>query len=216
MKKVACIHSTFVTVEDVKKIFTEKFPTVQLINIVDDSLLPEVLEKKQLTPGLIRRVCKYSLEAEALGASAVLMICTSLGEVDETVQKMLNIPFLRIDKPMMEKAVKLGSRIAVIASADSTLEPSARLVEKVARQSGKDVTVRRYFVEGAFDALLVEKDRDKHNRLIVDKVKQAAQENDVVVLAQGSMMHLLPLLQDVQKPVLTSVIMGVEQVQSYL
>ena len=216
MKKVACIHSTFVTVDDVKKLFTEKFPTVQLINIVDDSLLPEVLEKKQLTPALVRRVCNYSLEAEALGASAVIMICTSLGEVDDTVQKMLSIPFLRIDRPMMEKAVRLGSRIAVIASADSTLEPSARLVEKVAREINKEVTVGRYFVEGAFDALLIEKDRDKHNRLIVEKVQQASHENDVVVLAQGSMMHLLPLLQDVRIPVLTSVIMGVEQVQAYL
>jgi hypothetical protein len=38
----------------------------------------------------------------------------------------------------------------------------------------------------------------------------------VVVLAQGSMYHLIPLIQDVKVPVLTSLETGVAQLKKFL
>ena len=215
-KKVAIIHTFLYSVEDLKKLFAEKLPGVEMINIVDDSLLQEALKNKGVTSAMIRRMAMYALQAEAMGVDAILNQCSSVGEAADHIQKMISIPYVKIDEPMAKEAVKLGSRIAVIATAISTIGPSSRLVEKAAKDAGKQVTVNQCFVEGAYEALLIEGNREKHNKMIIDRIKQEEKRNDVIVLAQGSMYHLLPLLKDISIPVLTSFETGVEQLKSVL
>ena len=215
-KKVAVIHTFLHSVENFKKLFKEKLPEVEMINILDDSLLQEVLANKGLTSGVIRRICTYAIEAEALGADCILNTCSSVGEAADIAQKSISIPYVKIDGPMTEEAVKLGTNIAVIATAVSSIEPSSRLVENTAKRMNKEVKVNRWFAEGAYEALRIENNREKHNQIVIDTVKSAAKENDVIVLAQGSMHHLLPLLPDMDKPVLTSLETGVEQLRDIL
>jgi len=215
-KKVAVIHTFLYSVEDLKKLFRERLPEVEMINIIDDSLLEEALANKGVTPAVIRRISKYAVEAEALGADCILNQCSSVGEASEVAQKQIGIPYVKIDEPMAEEAVKLGAKIAVIATAISTIGPSSRLVENVAKRLGKEVTVNKCFAEGAYEALLKENNREKHNQIVIDTIKKAEKENDVIVLAQGSMYHLLPLLEDIKKPVLTSLESGVDQIRAVL
>lgn len=215
-RKVAVIHTFLYSVEDLKKLFNEKLPEVEMINIIDDSLLQEALSNKGITPGIIRRISNYAQQAEALGAEAILNQCSSVGEAADVAQKMIKIPYVKIDQPMAEEAVRLGSRIAVIATAISTIEPSSRLVESMAKKANKEVTVNRCFCEGAYEALLIENNREKHNQIVIETIKKAAEENDVIVLAQGSMYHLMPLLKDIKVPVLTSLESGVEQIRRVL
>ena len=215
-RKVAVIHTFLYSVEDLKKLFQEKLPEVEMINIIDDSLLQEALANKGITPGIIRRISRYAIEAEALGAEVILNQCSSVGEAADIAQKQVNIPIVKIDQPMAEKAVELGSRIAVIATAVSTIEPSSRLVESMAQNAGKEVTVSRCFCEGAYEALLLENNREKHNQIVIDTIQKAAEENDVIVLAQGSMYHLMPLLGHIKVPVLTSLETGVAQIKELL
>ena len=216
MKKVVVIHTFLYSVEDLKKLFKEKLPEVEMVNIIDDSLLQEALKNKGLTSGIIKRISQYALQAEGMGADCILNQCSSVGAAVDIVQNMLTIPYVKIDGPMAKEAVKLGNTIAVIATAISTIEPSSRLVENTAKKMNKKVTVNRYFAEGAYEALLKENDREKHNQIVVETIKKAASENDVVVLAQGSMYHLLPLLSDIEVPVLTSLESGVEQIKDVL
>lgn len=42
MKKVAVIHTFLYSVEDLKLLFDKYLPEVEMINIIDDSLLKEV------------------------------------------------------------------------------------------------------------------------------------------------------------------------------
>ena len=215
-KKVGVIHTFLYSVEDIKKIFSEKLPEVEMVNIIDDSLLAEALANKGLTPGIIRRICQYAIQAEAMGCELILNQCSSVGEAADVAQSMIKIPYVKIDQPMAEEAVRLGTNIAVIATAISTIEPSSRLVERMAAKVGKEVKVNRCFATGAYEALLVEGNREKHNQILIDTIKKAAEENDVIVLAQGSMYHLVPLLTDIKIPVLTSLETGVEQIRKYL
>ena len=46
--------------------------------------------------------------------------------------------------------------------------------------------------------------------MVIGTIEKAAVENDVVVLAQGSMTVIEPLLKGIEKPVLTSPRLGVE------
>lgn len=213
-KRVGVVHTFLYSVEDLKALFRKYLPDVEMINIIDDSLLEEALANKGITPGIINRMCGYYSNLQDLGCVCCLNQCSSVGEAADIAQNLIRIPILKIDAPMAQKAVELGSRIAVIATAISTVEPSSRLVERMASRAGKEVSVTRCYVEGAYDCLLKTGDRQKHNDLVTAKVREAAKDNDVIVMAQGSMYQLVPLLSDVQIPVLTSLESGVAQLRA--
>ncbi len=214
--KVGVVHTFLYSVEDLKAMFRQYLPEVEMINIIDDSLLQEALHNQGITPSLVSRMCDYYTNMQELGCSCVLNQCSSVGEAADIAARLIDIPVVKIDGPMAKEAVKLGSRVAVIATAISTVEPSSRLVEYYAKLAGKDVTVDRCYVDGAYDFLLKTGDKQKHNEMVCDKVRQAAETHDVIVLAQGSMYHLIPLLKDVKVPVLTSLETGVAQIRGVL
>ena len=215
-KKVAVIHTSFVSVDHLKSLFSEIIPEVEMINIVDDSLLEEVKANGHITPAIIRRVCVYANQAEQLGADMILNQCSSVGEAADVAQQTIGIPLLKVDTPMAEEAVAAGEKIAVIATVESTMGPSVRLVERAAAAMGKTITIKEHLVANALDVLMKEGNREKHNQLVLDEIEKAAEESDVIVLAQGSMVVLEPLIGGIRVPVLTSPRLGVERVKQMI
>jgi Asp/Glu/hydantoin racemase len=216
IKKVAVIHTSFVSVNDLKELFAEIVPSVKMYNIVDDSLLDEVLKNNGLTAGVTRRICSYALEAEAMGVDLILNQCSSVGEAVDVARKQLKTPYIKIDEPMAAEAVKIGGKISVVATLPTTLGPSCRLIERTAESMKKSITIKQCLVEGAFDVLVKEGNREKHNDMVLDVVEKEEQNADVIVLAQGSMICLLPRLEHIKIPVLTSPRSGVMGVKTFL
>ena len=212
-KKVAVIQTFPYSLEDLKELFAKHVPEVEMINIIDDSLLAEALENKGVTNNARRRYLAYAQAAEAAGADIILNQCSSYSECVEWVSQGINIPILTIDGPMAKKANELGKKIAVIVTAVSSLETSVRLIKKY---GDADTKVTPCFVEGAYEALLVEGDKDKHNALVIAAVEKAAQDHDVIALAQGSMFKLLPMMEHIDKPILASFESGVAQLREAL
>lgn len=215
-KKVAVIHTFLYSVEDLKRLFSELVPEVEMVNIIDDSLLREVLAHGSPTPGVIRRMCAYAMQAEFLGCDAILNQCSSVGEAADIASKIVSIPLLKVDYPMAREAVDRGRCIGVVATAHSTLGPSARLVESVALNSGKQVKVNRCFAAGAYDALLQEGNKQKHDRILMETIDKACSENDIVCLAQGSMISLVETCKSKPVPVIHSFRSGVMQIREVL
>jgi hypothetical protein len=215
-KRVGVVHTFLYSVEDIKGMFKKHLPEAEVINIIDDSLLEEALAHRGVTPDIIGRMYHYYKNLQDLGCVCALNQCSSVGEASDIVGRLVKMPVVKIDAPMAEEAVKLGSKIAVIATAISTVEPSSRLVENTAKAVDKNVVVDRCFVEGAYEFLLKTGDKQKHNEMVIAKIKEAAKNHDVVVLAQGSMYHLIPLVQDLKIPVLTSLESGVAQIRQFL
>ena len=104
----------------------------------------------------------------------------------------------------------------MVATVASTMKPSCNLVKTKAVLAQQLVEVKEYLVEGALDILMKEQNVEKHNALVLAAIKQAEQECDVIVLAQGSMTSLLPFLQDIKKPVLTSPKLAIERMKEML
>lgn len=209
--KIACIHTSNVSYYELKGLFLEAAPEVELFNIVDDSLLEEVKTVGHITPAIVSRMCTYFKVAESLGADLIFNQCSSVGEAADIAAKCVSVPVVKVDEAMAEKAVELGNRIAVIATVASTVAPSSNLVRTKAKLAGKDVVVDELLVDGALDILMKEKNVEKHNQLVLAAIDQASLDHDVVVLAQGSMTALLPYLKDTKVPVLTSPKMGVKK-----
>ena len=216
IKKAAVIHTSFVSVDALKELFKEIIPEVQMINIVDDSLLAEVMANGSITPGIVKRVCTYAMQAEALGADIILNQCSSVGEAADVARNMIKNPYLKVDEPMAEEAVRIGEKISVIATVQSTMGPSVRLIERAAAKINKKIKIKECLVDGALDILMKEGNKEKHNRMVLDEIEKVESESDVIVLAQGSMTVLLPQLKHIQKPDLTSPRSGVMRVKEVL
>ncbi len=214
--RVAIIQTSLVSTTHLGELFKELMPEVEVMNIVDDSLLREVVANGSPTNAVVRRICAYAQAAEAAGASAILNQCSSVGEVVEVARRMIGIPYVRVDTPMAERAVASGERITVVATVRSTMGPSVRVIERAAADAGRRVVVQELLVDGALDVLMKQGDREAHNRMVLDAIASAESTSDVIVLAQGSMAILEPQLAQFGKPILTSPRSGVEQMRALL
>ncbi|MBQ0063062.1 MAG: hypothetical protein KBS94_03410 [Prevotella sp.] len=216
MTKVVCVHTAMALVEPMTKIFKEILPEVRLNHIADDSLIQEVIANNCVTPAVRRRLLAYYMTAADSGADVVFNCCSSVGDIADLAAEIATIPVFRIDYPMAMEAVNKASRIAVISTLPTTLEPTRRLLERCAREAGKDVTLVDGLADGAF-AAGQSGDGETHDRLIAEAAMKIADEVDLFVLAQGSMARMEKKLAEMTgKPVLSSPVSGVEGLKRFL
>ncbi len=214
-KQATILYTSRVTVPGVLEAADELLPGVRVVNIIDDSLLSDVLAAGGLTQGVTRRIVQYCLAAEDGGADLIISQCSSVGEAIDVARKLVRTPILKIDEPMAAEAVRLGPRIAVAATLPTTLNPTCRLIERTAQELGKPAQITRVLAEGAFD-LLRAGDTAGHNARVLAAIDQVKDRADVVVLAQGSMAVLAPELSKLGLPALTSTRSGLQRAKEML
>lgn len=195
----------------------ELLPDTEVFHIVDESLLNITRTTGALTAVTRRRVLGYLESAAEAGADLVLVTCSSIGPAVDAARDFVLVPLLRVDEPMADEAVRLGSRVGVIATLRTTLEPTAALVERRARAAGKEVEVVAHVCDGAFEALQAG-DRDRHDELVRQGVRALAGDVDAIVLAQASMARVVDTMADDERPVpvLSSPRLGVKRAAELL
>ena len=206
-KTLGLIH-TSATLVPVFQALTEQYlagKDIKVFNIVDDSLIKNTIERGALTPDTSRRVVDYIGSAEAAGADFILVTCSSIGSAVESAASLTGVPVMRVDQPMADQAVRLGTKIGVVATLPTTLEPTSDLVRRRAIVAGKEIQLTSRLCEGAFDALMGGKP-EVHDQMVAQALKELAQSVDVIVLAQASMARVVGQLSDDEKrvPIITS------------
>jgi len=216
---LALIHTSqvFLTVETMMKtMFAEIMPDVRLINIMDDSLLPDVMAGQKISPAVIRRMCAYVVAAETAGADAVLSLCSSLGPAIDVARKLVSIPVIKIDDAHTEKAAREADRVGVMATAATTLAPTVALIREKAAALKKDVEVHESLSNSAFEALM-RGEKDQHDAMVLDAARQLAPKVDLILFAQASMTRLAPSVEQATGlRVLTSPRLAIEYSQHVL
>ncbi len=215
-KSIAIVQTSAVSSAELKALCTEIMPEVKVHQIIDDSLIGEVNANGGPTTGVKRRMYNYYQQAQSLGVDLILNQCSSVGEVADAIKPFVDVPVVKIDEAMARKAVELGKKIAVVATVATTVGPSCRLIENMAKEMGKEIVIEKHLVKDAMMILIEKGDKETHNKMVLGEVEAAAKDNDVVVLAQGSMTVLLPLLGHIEKPVLSSPRLGIEYVKEVL
>ena len=217
-KKISVFHSTINTPPLAIVTMQKIMPEIQVVNVVDDSIVPELQANgNRYTPGILRRLHSFGVNAQMQGAKAALCFCTTINPAVRQVAPALDIPFLAVDGPMLTEAAKCGNRIALLVTAETTIISSTEAAHYAAQQAGnKDAVIDTILVEGAFEALNYEKNREKHDRLIAEYADKALLDHDVVALGQVSMTGAIPLIKESKKPVLTSLETGMAQLLEYL
>lgn len=215
-RSIVILQTSQVSSEVLKALCKELMPEVKVYQIIDDSLLAETVENGSITQGVMNRMYNYCKQAESLGAAAILNQCSSVGEAVDVIRPLIKIPIVKIDEAMAREAVRTGNKIALVATVASTMGPSSRLIQKEAEKMGKEIELETRLVDGAMMKLMETGDQELHNRMVLGDVQEAAQKNDVVVLAQGSMIVMEPLLGAIPKPVLTSPRLGVRYLKEVI
>ncbi|NVI07494.1 aspartate/glutamate racemase family protein [Paraburkholderia youngii] len=208
MTTIAVVHTGPVSVQPIKEQISELIPNARVINIVDDSLLDDVRAAGHVTPEVASRIRSYMSNAQAMRVDIILNACSSVGEAADSVRNLISIPIVKIDEAMAEEACSIGSHIGVIATLPTTLEPTVRLVKKKAGELRRAVEVTERIAEGAFEALL-SGDGARHDEIVKSAISALAAQVGVIVLAQVSMARLVPQLEGVRVPVLSSLRSGV-------
>lgn len=216
MQTVVAIYTGQGLADPLKKVFQELLPDVRLFNIIDDSLIGDVVRAGHIPEVVSKHLYQYYRHAEEIGADVILNTCSSVGDVADEARTSFGVPIVRIDEWMAAKAVAGYKRIAVLATLPSTLEPTLRLIQRKADEAGVEAQLVSGLAEGAFDALVGGKP-EEHDRLLLETAKRVADTADVLVLAQGSMARMEQALAEATgKPVLSSPRSGVEQVKALL
>ena len=201
--KLAMIHTVSwynkSVIEPFASRFAEQNPDVELMNIMDDTLLSESLANGGPTQAVVRRMVLYAMAAEAQGADVVMCSCTTMGEATRTARKLVSVPIFNIDEPMARQAVTLGSRMGIIATVPTSAPATRALLLEEARLAGKEITIETVINERAFQHLLAGEIAD-HNALVHAEIDRLAGIVDVIVLGQISLAQIrhtagVPILQ---------------------
>ena len=210
-KRLGLLHTSATLVPVFAQLCKVKLPQIDVFNLVDDSLIKDVIAHGRLRPQTARRVTQLVAAAEDAGADFVMVTCSSIGAAVETAATLATVPVLRVDRPMADQAVATGRRIGIVATLSTTLEPTADLIQRRAAVAGQRIELNSRLCEGAFDELM-SGDAAKHDAMVAAALKQLATEVDVIALAQASMARVVETLSkaDRRVPIFASPPMAVE------
>jgi Asp/Glu/hydantoin racemase len=188
MKRIAFLHTVAALAEKFRELAGLALPDTEAFHMLDESLLQDLMRQRSVE-GITRRLVMLVGVAVDAGAELVVFTCSSTSPLIDTARRCYQVPILKVDDPMAERAVRLGERIGVLCTTNSTVAPSSELLTHHAARLGRTVAVEAVLVANAF-AALQRGDRAEHDELVQAAARDLAARTDVVVLAQASMAHL--------------------------
>ena len=214
-KTLGLIHTSATLVPVFAELCAEHLPKVETFNIVDDSLIKDIIRREELTEQTASRVGDYVRLAELAGADQILVTCSSIGAAVEAAAPTVEAAVLRVDQPMADQAVQQAKRIGIVATLSTTLEPTADLVRRRAAALGRGVELTARLCDGAFDALM-SGDAAAHDAMVAKALGELSRQVDVILLAQASMARVVDKLDDAQRrvPILASPPTAIEHLRT--
>lgn len=188
---------------------------VEMLSLQDPSILAETRDAGYVTTKAAARLIRMFMDAACQDVDAMLNLCSSVGEVADCAQdaaRYIGVPIVRVDEEMCREAVRLGKRIAVMATLPTTLEPTKNTIARVAREMGKHVTLVDALVEGAFGL-----NQEQFRARMAEVAGTVADDVDVILFAQGSMAYCEEYIADMYgKTVLSSPRFGAAELKKAL
>jgi hypothetical protein len=210
---VGFLHTAQVHVATFEALSRELMPSASTLHRVDPQAL-ELARQEGPAARVHTTVAAHLAEFREAGCRVILCTCSTLGRIAEDLSGD-GLRVVRIDRPMLRRAVTLGPRIGVLAALTSTIEPTTHLLGEEAAAAGSDVVVEVSVVEGAWDAFLAGDAKAYHSR-IAQAARYLADRCDAVVLAQASMEPAAALLTGLEVPVLASPRAAIEAVREVM
>ena len=216
MKKVAIIYTvrpllaTFP--ELLEKVVGEK---LKIFNLLDDFLASDPGESGIFSIENHNRLFNDLKSCELTGADVIVVTCSTLTPAVQRIRPFIKVPIVAIDDAMTEKAVRIGPKIKVVATAMSTIGPTVEKLQQEAARAGVIVSIDTEDNETAY-AAMKGGDLATHDKLVLSQIAKV-KGYDCIVLAQASMGHLRDEAEKLANiPVLASPRLCCEQVKLLL
>ena len=197
MKRITCVYTGMGgLVEQVEKIFRNAVGEAQFHHILDSGLIKDIVEQGGVTGQLEKRIFALYDAAAQTDADVIVSTCSSIGNVtEEYAAAHPEVPIMRIDYPMAKDAAEHRDGVVVLATLSTTVEPSAGLVRRLAKEAGRSIEVREVTIPGAFAAMMAG-DMEKARERVRDCVRRECAGADTVLLAQASMSFFHDILDE--------------------
>ncbi len=201
--RIVLVHTVKPLIEVFDRLGEELIPGAEILHVLDEPLLAQVRQHGKLTQEDIGGLQSHVRVAERIAAHGVLVTCSTLSPAVDFIRA--SIPVLKIDEAMLKQAVAFGRRIVVVATAQSTLEPTKTRLTAEASRIGNGIELQMVLVDQAFEALM-HGDAAAHDRLVKEAILQWMSQVDVIVLAQASMARVCDVIPESERrvPILTS------------
>ena len=177
--------------------FSAGWPEARISNLLDDSLFAWVREAGGVVPEMhdvFRNLTRHMVDR---GADGILFTCSAFRQVIDACIEEFELPILKPNDAMIEKALDAGSRIAVMATVGPTIPSISAEIEEMAAARGQKVELVPCFVDRAFDAL-AGGDAATHDRLVAERARDI-RGCDAIVLAQFTLSRAVPAVQAVNE-----------------
>lgn len=209
--RISLIHATSVAIQPINESFLRLWPDAVVHNLLDDSLTADLERAGGNVMAMAHRfsaLVRYALER---GADGILFTCSAFGPAVEWARAGGSVPMLKPNEAMIEEALAIGRKIALLA----TFRPALAPIMDEFNQAASGLELNPVFVEGALNALKAG-DQAAHDRLIAEACA-AASGSDVVCFTQFSMTSARDASQRAsRRPTLATTDSAVEKLKSLI
>lgn len=183
--RITLIHAMSPSIPPIMQAFHRLWPEATLMNLLDDSLAPDLARDGVLTPAMTERFLALARYAKSTGADAILFTCSAFGPcIEACARELAPIPVLKPNEAMIEEAMALvgpRGRIGLMATFAPTLASMPPEFDAVAPEA----TLVSCLADGALAALNAG-DGAGHDAAAV-RAAGALADCDVIALAQFSL-----------------------------
>ncbi len=216
-KTLGIIHASHITIQAMQPYIERYLPDVSIMHLCDDTI-----QRDNIAAGVgvipkrnYGKFAEYAHNLQEAGVDMILLACSTFNYAAELARPMIDIPIAQIDRPMMEKAVRTGNKIGLLATLETTVPSSERLLQIAAGEAGKEIDCKTVLCREAFDAYS-RGDVETHNQILKGAIARLSQEVDCIVMAQLSMLAFAPFLGETAVPVYNSGETGFARVREML
>ena len=143
MSTIGFLHTADVHRATFTTLVGELAPDARTVHVVDTSLLTNARAQGTVDDALRARLLTR-LRDVANDSDVVVCTCSTISGEAEALANLLDVSIIRIDRPMAEKVIACGSRLAVVAALASTIAPTTALLREVADSRGVAVQLSEY------------------------------------------------------------------------
>lgn len=193
MKKIALLHTVVNVLENFPGQLKKELGELEILNTYDDFLATDPARKGEFTKTNLERMFHIVKALELAQPDAIVVTCSTLSPAVFKIKELINTPLIAIDEMMISEAVaKAEKRVAVLATAVSTVNPTTASILNCARKfnngEGKALEVSVVLAGQAFDAVKAGNIK-LHDEILLQEA-QKIKNTDLIILAQASMAHL--------------------------
>jgi hypothetical protein len=211
---LALIHTVASLTATFGALARELLPEVAIFHVIDEGLLARIVREGAITPAMCLRVVELAARAQDDGADAILLTCSALSPAVDLAAPLLRVPIFKVDQAMAERALEIGERVGILATAPATLQSVSELVRRTAARLGRRVEIVGSLCAEAMAANRAGR-REEHDALVRAALLDLAPRCDVVLVAQASAAQALGGLaqEALPRPVLTSPRLALQKVR---